>query len=288
MSDTRSKVMNAGARLFHGSATAGIAQLARAEETTVGAGVYLADEPTACGYARHRAESGTPVVYEVEVDRLRLVDLTDPGTVEQVMTEFRSVLLGELVDASRAGAKYYVTASLLRTIEDIDKGRVRPGTVKLAAQRCDQLFSDHLRGRGFDGVLALEGGEGEIGNHLTYLVFDPAKVRIREERTLTPSPPPRRVDRVSARVTGTENPTRSRQLRLDAAHGPVDLISSGSERQSDGVTGLAPVHRSDILKQAVRAYSLDFSLRDAPAVRHEPVVQQLSNRRDRRFRTSTP
>lgn len=180
------------ATLFHGSATPGITEFERAEEDTVGAGVYLANEATARGYALHRSRrSGTAVLYEVEVEDARLVDLTEQDTVAEVMTGFRHVLQREHQQQTRDGGPWYWTGALRQMIDEIDSGRgVQVGAVKLVTQRSGELFTGYLEGRGFDGVVALEGGEGELGGHHSYLLFDPAKLRIRSEQHVEPAEQP--------------------------------------------------------------------------------------------------
>ncbi|WP_429424859.1 hypothetical protein [Nocardia sp. GAS34] len=173
-------------RLYHGSATPGIRQLDRAEEDTVGAGVYLTDGPTARDYARHRAgASGTAVVYGVEVTRARLVNLTDRDTVTEVMTGFRSVLMWEMVHAIDADAPWYQVDDLSQMIENIDNGHgSQVGTIRFVTSRSRELFTQYLQDRGFDGVVAAEGSEGGIGAHYSYVLFDPAALRIISQDTI--------------------------------------------------------------------------------------------------------
>jgi hypothetical protein len=170
------------ATLYHGSATSGITELHRAEEDTVGAGVYLAEEATARAYALHRAGgSGTPVMYQVGIDKARLVDLTDQHTVDAVMTGFVPILQAELVRASRSNDPWYTIESLRQTIADIGEHGAQATNLKAVTQRSGALFTRYLRGSGYDGLVALEGGEGGMGNHRTYLLFDPARLRIESE-----------------------------------------------------------------------------------------------------------
>jgi hypothetical protein len=174
------------ATLYHGSATPGITELDRAQEDTVGAGVYLAEEATARAYAFHRARgTGTPVLYQVEIDRARLVDLTDQNAVTKVMAGFLPTLRAELARAAAVGDPWHTIESLRRTIVEVDGDHgVQATNLKAVTQHSGELFTSYLHGRGFDGLVALEGGEGRIGNHRTYLLFDPARLRIESEHQL--------------------------------------------------------------------------------------------------------
>lgn len=171
--------------LFHGSATGGITELRVAEEDTIGTGVYLTDERAGRGYASHRARhGGTPTLYKVEVDAARLCDLSDEATVAQVMTGFRKTLEREHTDqCSNSGPWYWIT-TLERLMEMIDTGIATRGQIKHATQQSGELFSKYLAEQGFDGVYAFEGGEGSIGNHPSFVLFDPDKARITEELAL--------------------------------------------------------------------------------------------------------
>ncbi|MFF2088621.1 hypothetical protein ACFVVM_32960 [Nocardia sp. NPDC058176] len=173
--------------LYHGSATPGIDEFDAAEEDTLGTGVYLTDEAAARGYAHHRAQhGGVPVLYRVEVEKARLIDLTDQSTVTAVMNDFRQDLVVERhrVLADQTGSWAWPMA-LDQLIDEIDSGRgTEVGAVKLVTQRSGELFTKHLSERGFDGVYAWEGGEGSIGNHRTYVISNPAAVRKLGEQLL--------------------------------------------------------------------------------------------------------
>jgi len=89
-------------KLYHGSATPGIKNLNSAEETTLGDGVYLIPQQSdAAGYATRRARDrkGKPVVYEVLVENLKLLDLRKNENVKRIMPGFTSILSTELKKA---------------------------------------------------------------------------------------------------------------------------------------------------------------------------------------------
>lgn len=177
-------------RLFHGSPVPGISELTDAEETTVGSGVYLTSEyNAAAGYALVRANrTKNPIVYETEISDIELLDLTKPETLHLLAPFIRQEVLKwkkrmdertDLTDTQR-----YISSFLPpRIIEMIDN------TTYLNAK--DLLFNigdlarTGLSQHGFDGIKTLEGGEGGsgiwIGNHDSFVIFDPAKVKIASE-----------------------------------------------------------------------------------------------------------
>ncbi|MEU2042663.1 hypothetical protein [Nocardia niwae] len=182
------------ATLYHGSATSGITEFERAEYDTVGAGVYLANEPTARAYALRRSvRSGEAVLYTVEVDHARLIDLTDQHTVAEIIAGFRPVLQAEHHRVSRNGGAWFWIGALEQMIAEIDSGRGgQVARVKHVTQRSGELFSGYLSGLGYSGCFALEGGEGQVPEHHTYLLFDPAHLRITSEQHLIEATTPDR------------------------------------------------------------------------------------------------
>lgn len=234
--------------LWHGSATAGIRQIERAEEDTVGRGVYLAEKDIAIGYARHRAHQAgtdTPALYTVSVRDARLVDLTDQATVDQVMTGFQSVLITEQNLAERAESPSWLRINNLQGLRDIlDRDRIRVGELKRVTQRCGELFSNHLRAQGYAGLLTAEGGEADIGNHLTYLIFDPADITVTDERLVPlPAKTPARKDRptvsdISDPITVYTKPdcpqcaaTKRSLDRLGVGYAEVDVTADADARR---------------------------------------------------------
>ena len=168
--------------LYHGSATPGIGKLDVAEEDTVGSGVYFtSDEKSAVGYANRRTRNrgGKPVVYKAEVENLRLANLTTDENVKKVLEGYKLVLQQKMKDTD----KWFSEQALRESIEVIDKGEVGAGTVRKATFSNTKSFTEYLSSLGYDGLIALEGGEGEeIGNHDTYVVFNPDKVKIIQEQ----------------------------------------------------------------------------------------------------------
>lgn len=172
--------------LYHGSATSGIAELKEAQETTVGTGVYFVDNiAQASEYAIYRARNrgGTPVVYEAAINNIKLVNLLNQGKLSAVMSGFRGRLLREL-QVVPENAPWHKTSFLHRRITEIEKG-IEVGMVRNATLNHSGLFSDYLGGIGYDGLMTWEGGEDNIGSHVTYLIFKPESARVTKEQTVT-------------------------------------------------------------------------------------------------------
>src|SRR3989344_3243171 len=183
--------------LYHGSGISGIETFNKAEEDTVGSGIYFTSEAKdAIGYARLRSErersphkaDGSPVIedsvptiYESSVENMKLCDLRKDENVKEVLGGFIDVLKTEL---KKPDLKWFIQGSLERTIETINSGKVGAGNLKEIAQSNGQLFSDYIKSLGYEGLITFEGGEGGNGNHDTYLIFDPDKVKINKENRI--------------------------------------------------------------------------------------------------------
>jgi hypothetical protein len=183
--------------LYHGSGRSGIKIFNKAEEDTVGSGVYLTSEAKdAIGYARLRSErersankaGGSSVVensvstiYEASIENMKLCDLREDKNVKIILDGFKKFVKEKLKNPD---LKWFLRGALERIIETIDSGKIRAGNLKYIAQTNGQLFSDYIKSLGYDGLIILEGGEGGNGNHDTYLIFDPEKVKINQEHKI--------------------------------------------------------------------------------------------------------
>lgn len=171
--------------LYHGSATPGISKFNPAEEDTVGSGIYFTSaEKSAIGYANNRAEikKNKPVVYKVEVENLHLANLTTDENAKQILTGFIPVLRQKMKDHAD---KWYVVEGARRSIETINAGDAGAGKVKNATFSNGGWFSEYLSSLGYDGLIALEGGDKGVGSHDSYVIFNPDKVKIIQEIKLT-------------------------------------------------------------------------------------------------------
>lgn len=165
--------------LYHGSSVAGLEKLNGAEETTVGEGVYFtSDSQSASGYAKRRAlnRGGSEVVYEAKIENLKLADLRTDSNVKKILEGFLPVLVRKTTQENLP----WNTKMILDTaIENIRAGTVGVRNLRDVVFSLSKSFTEHLTSLGYDGLVTLEGGEGdEIGNHDSYLIFNPDNVKI--------------------------------------------------------------------------------------------------------------
>ena len=171
-------------RLFVGKGEAGLTEIPEAEETTVGAGVYLTSQQSAAeGYALRRAETnGTPTVYEAEIQNLRLLDLTTQEAQEKFTRYWKEQLLKwkERQPSKKWSPQEYAADQILLKISSKNISGMRDITFNFTS-----LVRDTLTREGFDGLTIEEGGEGwgeaKIGAHDSYVIFDPQAVKLIKE-----------------------------------------------------------------------------------------------------------
>ncbi len=171
--------------LFHGSSVKGISTFNSAEEATVGNGLYLTSKPEdARGYARRRSKiSGEPILYESQIKNMRFLDLRKESNVAEILKGFLEKLK---IIAKKPNLKWYYLASLNGAIEKIEKNEIDHMNLREVTSAHGGLFSEYVQSLGYDGLIALEGGEGEdIGNHDSYLIFDPQKVTITTSQAIS-------------------------------------------------------------------------------------------------------
>ena len=182
--------------LYHGSNIIGIKTFHKAEEDTVGSGIYFTSEPKdAIGYAKIRSErrrnsmshvspedqDSVPVIYESLIENVKMCDLRVDENIKKVLIGFRKILKEEII---KSDIEWFRRGSLEQAIEKIDGRKIGAGNLKEIAQSNGKLFSGYIKSLGYDGLIVLEGGEGENGNHDTYLIFDTEKVKINQERKI--------------------------------------------------------------------------------------------------------
>ncbi len=183
--------------IYHGSGISGIKKFNKAEEDTVGSGIYFTSEAKdAIGYARLRSEreryrqrsdglsvieDSKPVIYESSVENMRLLDLRKSENVKKVLDEFKQILKEE---SKKPDLKWNWQAVLKDTVEIINSGKVGAGNLKKVTQRTGSMFSKYVKSLGYEGLITFEGGEGGNSNHDTYLVFDSDKVKINQEHKI--------------------------------------------------------------------------------------------------------
>ncbi len=185
--------------IYHGSGIRGIKRFNKAEEETVGSGIYFTSEAKdAIGYARIRSkrernpdrrdglptiEDSVPIIYESSVENIKLLDLRKNENVIKVLEGFRKILEKNLQEElENPDLKYKWRGRTLRkAIETIDAGEVKAGNLREVTLSLGPTFSDYVKSLGYEGLIALEGGEEDIGEHDTYLIFDPDKIKINQE-----------------------------------------------------------------------------------------------------------
>lgn len=190
--------------LYHGTADAGITEFIDRENDatnrtrTLGVGVYLTSEGRdAFGYGNVRAEqarvhekrtmNALPQVYEVSIDKLKLIDFRNRNNIVRVASGLRNFIQNGLDERKRNGQEilWYENAK----IEFIDEILEHPESIKsvrnlFKASGESVYLSEYCKSLGYDGLIAVEGGEGGNGKHDTYLIFDFKKVKIMKEQEI--------------------------------------------------------------------------------------------------------
>lgn len=168
--------------LFIGKSELGLVEVPEAYETTVGDGVYLTSQQEAAeGYALRRSKGGgVPTIYKAEIQNLSLLDLTSQEAQEKFTSYWKEQLLKlreELVHKEWSAKEAAVDQALLNINTNSIRG-LRDITFSFG-----DLVRETLKREGFDGLIIEEGGEGrgEIGNHDSYVIFNPQDVRIIKE-----------------------------------------------------------------------------------------------------------
>lgn len=164
--------------LYHGSAVPNIDKFNIAEETTIGNGVYFTSEPDkASGYAERRFEyrshekDAGAVVHIRNIENMKLLNLRKKDNLLHIAQGFREILVRE---QKRENIDWAYEQNIKDTIENIDSGKINHP--KDLIDHFPRQFTKYAQSLGYDGVLAIEGGEGAIGDHDTYLIFDPEKL----------------------------------------------------------------------------------------------------------------
>ncbi|MBI2612976.1 hypothetical protein HYW59_04205 [Candidatus Kaiserbacteria bacterium] len=187
--------------IYHGSGISGIKKFDKAEEDTVGSGIYFTSEAKdAIGYARLRSkreqyaqradgkpviEDSVPVIYESSVENIKLCDLRKGDNVKKVLDGFRQVLESKMQGLNDGNIdNFWRSKSLQRAVDAINSGKVGAGNLREVTFSTGKTFSDYIKSLGYEGLITLEGGEGGNGNHDTYLIFDSEKITINQEQAI--------------------------------------------------------------------------------------------------------
>ncbi len=195
--------------LYHGSSVSNIRQFEQADSSTIGHGVYLtSSQDSAEGYAKVRSldRGNIPTVYHVHLKNVNILNLTSRDAtkafskawieylqqwrVEQLPNlNMENELVGRIV---KDNYNRLINEAIRqhRSVQDFWlRDVIQPGLGDIARQWLTRL--------GYDGLQAIEGGEtsylpsGEpirIGDHDSFVIFDPAKVGVQHESTVTVDP----------------------------------------------------------------------------------------------------
>lgn len=168
---------------YHGSYTSGIESFNKSEEDTVGSGIYFTSEAKdAIGYARRRArreKEVSPVIYESSVENMKVLNLRKDENVKQILDGFKQILIEKLKEPD---LEWNYQVVLQRAVEAIASEKVGSGNLRDVTFSTGQMFSEYCKSLGYEGLITFEGGEGDdVGNHDTYLIFDPEKATIDQE-----------------------------------------------------------------------------------------------------------
>ena len=172
--------------LYHGSGTSGIEAFNKAEEDTVGSGIYFTSEAKdAIGYARRRShgrEGALPVIYESSVENMKLLNLRKTKNVKKILDGFKEVVKQKL---NEQDLTWSYEAALQGVMEAINSGKVGSGNLREVTFSTGEMFSNYVKSIGYEGLITFEGGEGDsVGDHDTFLVFDPERTKINQEHQI--------------------------------------------------------------------------------------------------------
>ena len=172
--------------LYHGSIVGDIKDLEPGDGDTLGAGIYCTSQAKdAIGYAVQRSKARAvngekPIVYEMSVENLKMIDLRTRKNVEKVAKGLKPLLEKEIEKENVSASRKINIKKMLESIrfEHFSENNVQD------LARSFGLFSKYIKDLGYDGLIAFEGGEGEQGDHDSYLIYDPEKVKIVKEQKI--------------------------------------------------------------------------------------------------------
>jgi len=113
---------------------------------------------------------------------MKLLDLRNKENIGAVLVGFKDVLLSILKDPDTPWNLY---DKIRQIFDNINNGKLSGGTLKEVGSYCAPKFSAYVQSLGYDGLVTLEGGGGNyVGEHDTYVIFDPEKVKIIREQNI--------------------------------------------------------------------------------------------------------
>ena len=173
--------------LYHGATMSGIKELKEAEDTTMGDGLYLtSSKKAATGYSFVRAlKDEKHILYETMIENMDILNLSTPGSVREFMKFYVEVLSDELktMDSSRWAVRENYSRTRDKVYKALQEGRIL--NPKEMLQYTGATARNRLMKLGYDGIFAIEGGGGDVGDHDSFVIFDPKRVKVVEEREVT-------------------------------------------------------------------------------------------------------
>ena len=174
--------------LYHGTGVSGISDFDKAEDTTVGEGAYFTSDPNAAiGYARRRSKKDKdqqPIIYETNIENIKLANLQKKENVQKILPGFRKILLDKWQEPANDWRRQSLQIIYQRAVEAIDSGKIGSGNLRDIVFSTGKIFTSYIESLGYDGLITWEGGEGDIGDHDTYVIFDPEKAKINKEHVV--------------------------------------------------------------------------------------------------------
>lgn len=175
--------------LFHGTPSSSITAFKKGIEDTLGTGIYFTSErKKAEGYAVKRTCSdGVPFVYEARAPYAKFLDLRDAQTLAFVLEGYvgfankwleKKYPEEEITNANIRFSRNMLARKIKRITERIKEGKCSVGNIRTVSYEIPYLWTEYIQSLGYEGLIGLEGGEDNIGNHDSWLVFDPEKTLV--------------------------------------------------------------------------------------------------------------
>lgn len=199
--------------LYYGSDIVDLSELRHAQATTIGWGVYLTSTFNAArsyalvrGLDKNRGSVSelSAAVYKVNLKDLEIVNLFSKDALKDFSKLYVEYLIKILKERKATGQGdedalvfYLTNRGLQRRIKDIQLVKV-PNLKHLGKGFGGGKFvTSYLSSLGYDGLMAFEGGEYadylkdeetntiNVGKHDSYVIFDPAKLKVVGEERVT-------------------------------------------------------------------------------------------------------
>ena len=117
------------------------------------------------------------------MEDMKLLDLRKDKNVKEILDGFKLIIIKEL---EKSNLPWFYQVGLQNGIRTIDSGNVGNGNLLDATRGLGELFSNYVKGLGFEGLVTFEGGEPpNVTNHDSYVIFDPTKVKINKENKIS-------------------------------------------------------------------------------------------------------